>query len=128
MLVCKNLPRIIVGRELLCGRGLARQDAHESRRETAPAARAQLAAEVVAARADRTRRARGRRRTTRDERQHVGVSEDVDEVDAPEEYVCECRTRPIASSCRRDEVYPEWMVLVARHFMIFRPRLAVYRW
>jgi hypothetical protein len=26
---------------------------------------------------------------------------------------------PIASSSRRDEVYPEWMVLVARHYYDF---------
>ena len=97
ILVCKNLPRIIVGRELLCGGRLARQDAHESRGEAAPAARAQLATEIVAARADAARRARGRRRTTRDEREHVGVSEDVDEVDAPQGYV-DHRERPFRAA------------------------------
>ena len=57
------------GAGLLCRGGLARQDAHESRGEAAPASRAQLAAEVVATRAaDGARRARGRRSTTRDER------------------------------------------------------------
>ena len=79
ILVCKNLTRIIVGREPLGWHGLARHYAHESRGEAAPAARAQLAAEVVAARADGAR--------SEDERQDIGVSEDVDEVDAPQEYV-----------------------------------------
>ena len=48
-----------------------------------PASRAQLAAEVIAARADGARRARGRRRTSRDERQDVGVQENVEKIDAP---------------------------------------------
>ena len=86
ILVCKNLPRIIVGRELLCGGGLARRYAHESRGEAAPASRAQLAAEVVAARADG---ARGE-----DERQHVSVQEHVEKIDAPQAYV-DCRERPV---------------------------------